>query len=125
MFCRQIFRNISGGFRGISRFGGNFAEKPEFRGSATARNIRSPADSSIFLPEQLHLKWLILHQKRNTMYYVLDSLPFFTVSFPLLSEFVGRGGQAYADIFSGINWSDPSSFGYGALPFVLRHSAIN
>ena len=31
-------------------------------------------------------------------------------------EFVGRGGQAYADIFSGINWSDPSSFGYGALP---------
>ena len=36
--------------------------------------------------------------------------------FPLLSEFVGRGGQAYADIFSGINWSDPSSFGYGALP---------
>ena len=50
------------------------------------------------------------------MYYVLDSLPYFTVSFPLLSEFVGRGGQAYADIFSGINWSDPSSFGYGALP---------
>ena len=42
MFCRQVFGNISGGFRGISRFWGNFAEIPEFRGSATARNIRSP-----------------------------------------------------------------------------------
>ena len=45
MFCRQVFGNISGGFRGISRFLGisrDFAEIPEFRGSATARNIRSP-----------------------------------------------------------------------------------
>ena len=42
MFCRHVFGNISGGFRGISRFLGNFAEIPEFRGSATARNIRSP-----------------------------------------------------------------------------------
>ena len=25
MFCRHIFGNISGGFRGISRFFGNFA----------------------------------------------------------------------------------------------------
>ena len=43
MFCRHVFVNFSGGFRGISRFGGNFAEIPEFRGSATAQNIRSPA----------------------------------------------------------------------------------
>ena len=42
MFCRHVFGNISGGFRGISRFFGNFAEIPEIRGSATARNIRSP-----------------------------------------------------------------------------------
>ena len=46
MFCRYVFGNISGGFRGISRFLGgisrDFAEIPEFRGSATARNIRSP-----------------------------------------------------------------------------------
>ena len=45
MFCRHVFGNISGGFRGISRFLGisrDFAETPEFRGSATARNIRSP-----------------------------------------------------------------------------------
>ena len=41
MFCRHVFGNISGGFRGISR---DFAEIPEFRGSATARNIRSPGD---------------------------------------------------------------------------------
>ena len=33
---------FSGGFRGISRFFWNFAEIPELRGSATARNIRSP-----------------------------------------------------------------------------------
>ena len=43
MFCSHVFGNISGGFRGISRFFGNFAEIPEFRESATARNIRSPA----------------------------------------------------------------------------------
>ena len=45
MFCRHVFGNISGGFRGILRFLGisrDFAEIPEFRGSATARNIRSP-----------------------------------------------------------------------------------
>ena len=45
MFCRHVFENVSGGFRGISRFLGilrDFAEIPEFRGSATARNIRSP-----------------------------------------------------------------------------------
>ena len=47
MFCRQVFGNISGGFRvfgGISR---DFAEIPEFRGSATARNIRSPVQLTI------------------------------------------------------------------------------
>ena len=49
MFCWQVFGNISGGFRGISRFGGNFAEIPEFRGSATARNIRSPASRGHYL----------------------------------------------------------------------------
>ena len=43
MFCRQVFGNISCGFRGISRFWGNFAG---FRGSATARNIRSPVYNS-------------------------------------------------------------------------------
>ena len=39
---------ISGGFHGISRFLGNFmgfVEIPEFRRSATARNIRSPASN--------------------------------------------------------------------------------
>ena len=39
MFCRHVFGNISGGFLSISR---DFVETPEFRGSATARNIRSP-----------------------------------------------------------------------------------
>ena len=46
MFCRHVFGNIFGGFRGISRFffgiSRDFAEIPEFRGSATTRNIRSP-----------------------------------------------------------------------------------
>ena len=42
MFCRYVFGNISGGFRGISCFFGNFAKMPEFRGSVTVRNIRSP-----------------------------------------------------------------------------------
>ena len=39
MFCWHVFGNICGGFRGISPFLGNFAG---FRGSMTARNIRSP-----------------------------------------------------------------------------------
>ena len=50
MFCRRVFGNISGGFRGISRFLGisrDFAEIPEFRGSATARIIRSPVNRII------------------------------------------------------------------------------
>ena len=55
MFCRHVFGNISGGFRGILRFlvdfavfrvfwgiSRGFAEIPEFRGSTTTRNIRSP-----------------------------------------------------------------------------------
>ena len=53
MFCRHVFGNISGGFRGISRFLGisrDFAEIPEFRGSATARNIRSPVLVGFILP---------------------------------------------------------------------------
>ena len=41
MFCRRVFGNTSGGFRGISLFLWDFAEIPEFRGSATAQNIRS------------------------------------------------------------------------------------
>ena len=35
MFCRHVFGNISGGFRGISCFWGisrDFAETPKFRG---------------------------------------------------------------------------------------------
>ena len=44
MFCRHVFGNISSGFRGISR---DFAEIPEFRMSATARNIRSPAELTL------------------------------------------------------------------------------
>ena len=49
MFCRQVFRNISGGFRVFGGISQDFAEKPEFRGSATARNIRSPAKRSSLL----------------------------------------------------------------------------
>ena len=47
----------------------DFAEMPEFRGSATARNIRSPAHdlllkskanaTSFIKPHDLHLKWLL------------------------------------------------------------------
>ena len=43
----NVFGNISGGFRvfwGISR---DFAEIPEFCGSTTARNIRSPENEAI------------------------------------------------------------------------------
>ena len=37
MFCRHVFGNISGGFCGISRFFGNFAE---FRGSTWILQVR-------------------------------------------------------------------------------------
>ena len=47
MFCRHVFGNISGGFRGGSHFSWDFAEIPEFRGSATARNIRSPEEGKL------------------------------------------------------------------------------
>ena len=43
MFCRQVFGNISGRFRVLGGISRDFAEIPEFHGSATARNIRSPA----------------------------------------------------------------------------------
>ena len=42
---RQVFGNIVADFAVFRVFGGisrDFAEIPEFRGSATARNIRSP-----------------------------------------------------------------------------------
>ena len=42
---RQVFGNILADFAVFRVFGGisrDFAEIPEFRGSATARNIRSP-----------------------------------------------------------------------------------
>ena len=45
MFCRQVFGNILADFAVFRIFGGisqDFAEIPEFRGSATAWNIRSP-----------------------------------------------------------------------------------
>ena len=52
MFCRQVFGNILADFAVFRVFGGisrDFAEMPEFRGSATARNIRSPVLSLLFL----------------------------------------------------------------------------
>ena len=62
MFCRHVFGNFSGGFCGISRFLGNFAEIPEFRGSATARNIRSPDLSIVnFFMNLIHFR-VALHQ---------------------------------------------------------------
>ena len=67
MFCRHVFGNISGGFHDILRFLGNFAEIPEFGGSATARNIRSP--------EQLNTP----EKKNLTLYYFVVALaPSFT-----------------------------------------------
>ena len=60
MFYRHVFGNISGGFRGISRFLGisrDFAEIPEFHGSATTRNIRSPVKmyQGVFQSMQLYV----------------------------------------------------------------------
>ena len=43
MLCRHVFGKISSEFRGILRVFVNFADLLEIRGSATARNIRSPA----------------------------------------------------------------------------------
>ena len=43
MSYRHVFDMISTEFRGIFSVLVNFADLPEFRGSATARNIRSPA----------------------------------------------------------------------------------
>ena len=40
MFCRRVFGNISDGFRGISRFWGNFAG---FRGNTWISRVRNPA----------------------------------------------------------------------------------
>ena len=40
MFCRHVFGNISGGFRGISRFLGNFAG---FRGNTRISRVRDRA----------------------------------------------------------------------------------
>ena len=53
MFCRQVFGNISGGFRVLGGISRDFAEIPEFRGSATARNIRSPVKGSVTVESAL------------------------------------------------------------------------
>ena len=53
MFCRQVFGNISGGFRVLGGISRDFAEIPEFRGSATARNIRSPVKGSVTVESTL------------------------------------------------------------------------
>ena len=48
MLCRHVFGKISSEFRGISRVFVNFADLLEIRGSATARNIRSPVLIKLF-----------------------------------------------------------------------------
>ena len=70
MFCRHVFGNISGGFRGISRFLGisrDFAEMPEFRGSATARNIRSPAAGRKVARTSLNVHLIVSGIEKNTL----------------------------------------------------------
>ena len=42
LLYRHVFNKISTEFRGILHVFANFADLPEFRGSATTRNIRSP-----------------------------------------------------------------------------------
>ena len=46
MLCRHVFDKISTKFCGIFRVFVNFADLPEFRGSATGRNIRSRAHTN-------------------------------------------------------------------------------
>ena len=46
MLYRHVFDTISTEFSSILRVFVNFADLPEFRGSATARNIRSPVKMS-------------------------------------------------------------------------------
>ena len=46
MLYRHVFDKISTEFRGFFRVFVNFADLPEFRGSGTARNIRSPVNSN-------------------------------------------------------------------------------
>ena len=65
MFCRHVFGNISGEFRGISRFFGNFAEIPEFGGSATARNIRSPVETKNRTLKCLKWHYLTVRSMKN------------------------------------------------------------
>ena len=63
MFCRHVFGNISGGFRGISRFFGNFAG---FRGNTRISRVRDRAkyqkpciNGNIVIIEYLKkLRWL-------------------------------------------------------------------
>ena len=44
MLCRHVFDKIFSEFRAILLvFSWDFADLPEFRGSTTAQNIRSPA----------------------------------------------------------------------------------
>ena len=53
MFCRHVFGNMSGGFRGISRFGGNFAG---FRGNTWISQVRDRAKyQKPWLVKELHV----------------------------------------------------------------------
>ena len=60
MFCQHVFGNISGGFCGISR---NFAEIPEFRGSATAQIIRSPEKGVVGIDKVVNFKGFLRPNK--------------------------------------------------------------
>ena len=51
MLCRHVFGKISSEFRGISRVFVNFADLLGIRGSATARNIRSPGNTYLLLTD--------------------------------------------------------------------------
>ena len=54
MLYRHVFDKISTEFHGILRVFVNFADLPEFRGSATARNIRSPENATkVVLPLEI------------------------------------------------------------------------
>ena len=62
------------------RISRDFAEKPEFRGSATARNIRSPVDFNGTLFYSLKGSQCLYHKAEQTLSTAFDTAKFIVLS---------------------------------------------
>ena len=72
MFCRHVFGNISGRFRGVSRFWGNFAGPRPHEISEALIGQQSASSSPIYTTEK---NWVWTHKKVSVDWIFLPCKP--------------------------------------------------